>query len=216
MSYITKEKTTMNKDEKNLITINKDLFAFASTFQDGYFANDLNWKKIAVHFKHETSNQRKIVILMQESEQGWFEASATARTGLWQIEQIQVFDKDGGMVSIPRSDMPTPANFDITTIRKIAPAALVLSIQEGPQKIVLEAGAGLTYKVGFKIRFWDEVAFALLSSTIYTITDITGDIITLDQVVTGYAGKTLRLKFPNFADASAEQKGIYQFIGSNF
>lgn len=216
MSYITKEKNTMNKGEKNLITIDKAMFAFASTFADAYFADSLNWKKIAIHFKHETSNQRKIVALMSESNQGWFQASAMARTGNWQIEQIQVFDKDGDMVSIPRSDMPSPASFDIETVRKIAPAELVVSITEGPQRFNLASGKGALYEVGYNVRLWDDVALDYFNGMVYTITEVSGDSIDLDEAISGYEGKTLRLKFPSYVDASPKQKGIYQFIGSTF
>jgi hypothetical protein len=69
MSYITKNRDTMYKDEKNLVTLDKDLFAFASNFSDAYFANDLNWKKVAVHYKHSTSNQTRIIVLIKEQEE---------------------------------------------------------------------------------------------------------------------------------------------------
>lgn len=215
MSFITKDRNVMYKNERNKIMLNKDLFAFASSFNDAYFANDINWKKVAVHFKHTGSNQRKIIVMMDESSEGWFEASEMARTGTWEIDQIQVFDKDGDMVSVPRSDMPSPANFDITTTRKIAPAELISAFLDSTH-VLLGLGKAANYEVGFKVKLWDEASVNYLDSTIYTITEISGDMITLDQSVVGYVGKILRLKFPNFNDASSRQRGIYQFVGSTF
>lgn len=215
MSYITKDKDTMFKEERNQVTLNKELFAFASDFNDIYFANDLNWGKIAIHFKHSTSNQKKIVVLREESNTGWFEASALARTGVWQIEMIQVFDKDGDMTDVKRSGMPSPENFDITTTVKIAPSESIISFQDDSNVVV---GAGKTefYEVGFKVRIWDDVANIEHDAVIYTITNIVGDIITLDTPVANHAGKTLRLRFPSFADSSARQKSIFQYVGITY
>jgi len=214
MSYITKERSTMFKDERNRITINKDLFAFASEFRDEYFANDLNWKKLAIHFKHTTSNQRKIIVLMQDSNEGWFEISEMGRTGVWEVEQIQVFDKDGGRDSVLRSTMPDPSNFDIITERKIAPTELIVSANG--TSVTLDTNKAVNYEVGFKVMLYSDTDLMFLNNTVYTITNIAGDVVTLDQPFTGYQGKTLRLKFPNYADASPRQKGIYQFVGVTF
>lgn len=188
MSYITKEKNTMNKGEKNLITINKAMFAFASTFADAYFADSLNWKKIAIHFKHETSNQRKIITLMSEADSAPFEMSEMARTGNWQIEKIQVFDKDGDMVEVPRSDMPSPSSFDFATVRKIAPSETIVAINEGPQKLVLGSGKGALYEPGFKVRLWNNTLLNFHDSTVYTINTINGDELELDLPVANYVG----------------------------
>lgn len=334
MAYITKEKDTMNKQEVNRITINKDLFAFASDFQDVYFANDLNWKKIAIHFKHTTSNQKKIIVLLQDSEEGRFEVSAMARTGAWQIEQIQVFDKDGGMEAIKRAGIPEATAMDISVIRKIAPSEIITNISSGSSVLTdyvpngsangtlsfqgevivdlnsgwaaggtlttsigvafsSQSGAGgalyleefvngswteiqnyitssdavwnanntinasatalrmrivnndsmnsmiygsftaqtmsavaqvlsvapgktLNFEVGYRVRIWDEVAMGYHDAFVYRITAVVNDTITLDGPIANHTGKTLRLKFPSYADASAKQKGIFQFVGTLF
>lgn len=334
MAYITKDKDTMNKEDRNKISIDKDLFAFASNFEDIYFANDLNWKKIAIHFKHTTSNQKRIIVLLQDNDEGHFEVSAMARTGSWQIEQIQVFDKDGGMEAIQRAGIPEATAMDISVIRKIAPSEIITNIafstsvltdyvpsnlangtlsfqgevivdlnsgwaagsnlatfvglafssQGGAggalyleqlingswteiqnyitssdavwnanntisanatavrmriinndsmnsmiygsfsaqamsdENQVLTVGAGKTtnFLVGYTVRIWDEVALGYHDAVIYTITDVTGDNITLDKDILNHSGKTLRLKFPSYADASANQKGIFQFVGTLF
>lgn len=215
MAYITKDKDTMNKEDRNKISINKDLFAFASNFEDIYFANDLNWKKIAIHFKHITSNQKRIIVLLQDNDEGHFEVSAMARTGAWQIEQIQVFDKDGGMEAIQRAGIPEATAMDISVIRKIAPSELILSIANN-KELTVSAGQTTNFLVGYTVRVWDEIALDYHDAVIYTITDVTGDVITLDQDILNHSGKTLRLKFPSYADASANQKGIFQFVGTLF
>lgn len=212
MSYITREKDSMYKGEKNLVSINKGLFAFASDFNDEYFANDLNWKKIAIHYKHSGSNQKKIIVLMSDSDQGWFEASETARTGSWLVEQIQVFDKDGDMSVVPRTDMPSPDAFDIITNRKIAPSELI-SLVSGSTVTVPSVD---NYEVGFKVKLWDDLAFQYLNATIFTIVSVSGNVITLDQPITDHQGKTLRLKFPLYADSTLKQKSVYQFVGVTF
>lgn len=215
MSYITKNKTTMVKKERNKITINKDLFAFASTFNDVYFANDLNWKKIAIHFKHATSNQKKIIVMMNESSEGWFEASEMARTGTWRIEQIQVFDKDGDMTSVPRLDMPNPSSFDIVTELKISPSELIVSFSNS-NTFTLGTGKGELYGIGYKIKVWDDVANNYHNQTVYTITAINGDVITVNYDITNRTGKTLRLKFPEFKNSDSSQRSMYQYVGSNW
>jgi hypothetical protein len=212
MSYITKNRNTMYKNEKNLITLDKDLFAFASDFSDVYFANDLNWKKVAIHYKHSTSNQTRIIVLLKEQEEGWFEISEMARTGTWQIDRIQVFDKDGGMETILRAGMPSPATFDIVANRKIGPSPSI-SLVSG-SSVTVESAADL--EVGFKVKLWDNVAFQYLNATVFTIQNIVENVITLDQTITGHSGKTLLLRFPSFSEASPKQKGIYQFVGSTF
>lgn len=215
MSYITKDKNTMFKDERNKITINKQLFAFASDFSDSYFANDLNWKKIAVHFRHTTSNQKKIIVLMSDSNSGWFEASALARTGNWEIKEILVFDKDGDFTSVPRTDMPNPESFDISTATKVAPSELIVSFQDAFNPIL---GSGKTelYRVGYKVVVWDEVLNQQHNATVYTITAINEDKITLNMHVNDFSGKTLRLRFPAFRNSSAEQRSLFQYVGTGF
>lgn len=215
MSYITKNRDTMFKDERNKITLNKDMFAFASDFNDVYFANDLNWKKLAIHFRHAGSNQTKIIVLMEDSNEGWFEASGLARTGSWQIEKIQVHDKDGDMDTVLRSGMPSPANFDIVTTTKIAPSEAISFVTDATH-LALGAGKAALYEVGFKVIIWDDVANAQHGSTLFTITEIVGDVLTLDQAVTSYAGKTLRLRFPAYNQSSPRQKSIYQYVGVTF
>lgn len=200
----------MVKEERNKITINKDLFAFTSTFNDVYFANDLNWKKIAIHFKHSTSNQRKIIVLREDANEGWFELSALARTGLWQIDKIQVFDKDGDMTYVPRSGMPSPTSFDISAVTKIAPSEPIVSFQDA-SNVILGINKGSLYEINFRVRIYDDTANAYLNPVVYVVSGITENVLTLDQAVTNYAGKTLRLKFANYSDCSPRQKSIYGF-----
>lgn len=354
MSYITKNRTEMFKNERNQITLDKDLFAFASNFNDSYFANDMNWKKLSIQFRHSTSNQKKIVVIMAERNDGWFEASTLARTGSWQIDRIQVFDKDGDMDTIYRADMPSPSNFDIETKAKIAPSPLVTGFVENPEAITngdlsnglvnwiaissttvqndgqpyaqfsggtaerglikhfstvpgkrykysfrvqsanavdviiangqnytmtdteasslitrlgltgdtvysgeftasslnttigvrnsvegqvvgfgslssqevcfkLEVAEGDTTDLmeGYELKLWDETAGAFLTEDIYTVKEIIAQpssqlIVFEDQFFGAYEGKSLRLRFPNYSDASAVQKSMFQYVGNVF
>ena len=152
------------------------------------------------------------IVLIKEQEEGWFEISEMARTGSWQINRIQVFDKDGGMETILRAGMPSPATFDIVADRKVAPSPSV-SLVSGNSVTV---GSVADFEIGFKVRPWDNIAFEYLGSTVYTVQTIVGNVITLDQAITGFEGKTLLLRFPNFSEASSRQKGVYQFVGSTF
>lgn len=216
MSYITKQKDTMNKGEKNLISINKAMFAFASTFADPYFADSQNWKKIAIHYKHETSNQRKIIPLMEESSEAYFQMSEMARTGNWQVEQIQIFDKDGDMVSIPRSDMPSPSGFDFTTVRKIAPSETIVAINEGPQKLVLGSGKGALYEPGFKVRLWNDTLLNYHDNNIYTINSIVGDTLTLDQAISNYGAGGPVVRWESSSPNATYNEGVdYITLGAN-
>jgi hypothetical protein len=116
MSYITKDSSSMLRNQRNKIILDKDTFVSLTTFEDLYFANELNWRKIAIHFQHTGSTQRKIIILFNDSSQGWFEVSSLARTGEWPIQMIQIFDNDGDVKVITREDMPDPENFDIEVL----------------------------------------------------------------------------------------------------
>lgn len=116
MSYITKDLSLMDKGGRNKIILDKDAFVSLTTFEDLYFANELNWRKIAIHFQHTGSTQRKIIILFNDSSQGWFEASALARSGEWPIQMIQIYDNDGDVKVVKREEIPSPENFDIEII----------------------------------------------------------------------------------------------------
>jgi hypothetical protein len=215
MSYITKQVSVMEKDNRNRITLNKDLFAFTSDFTDIYFANDLNWKKVAIHFKHATSNQRKIIVLMKDSDSGWFELSETSRTGSWGIEQIQIFDKDGDMYPVKREDMPSPSDFDIQTILKIAPFESIVSFVDSYNPVLAEGKGGL-YEVGFKVRVWDLNTLDFHNQTVYTILAINGDQVTLDYPITNATNKSLKFKFPEFRNSSLRQRSFYQYVNKTF
>lgn len=116
MTYITKDLSLMNKGDRNKIILDKDAFVSLTTFEDLYFANELNWRKIAIHFQHTGSTQRKIIILFNDSSQGWFEASALARSGEWPIQMIQIYDNDGDVKVVKREEIPSAENFDIEVI----------------------------------------------------------------------------------------------------
>jgi hypothetical protein len=54
MSYITGAQSVAKGDREEVF-FDKGAFIFATTFADPYFSNDLVWKKIALHYKDESS-----------------------------------------------------------------------------------------------------------------------------------------------------------------
>lgn len=301
--------------------------------------------------------QRQIVILKDDGSRGWYAPSETCRTGNWEIEKIEIYDKQGDRFEVDRVNMPSPENFDIDVQRKVPPASLVSAVVEEaelvnngtfdsdlsgwtdlgsgashnaaghanyaysgdlglsqvlatvptfrykfewrqvdvqglpslvlnasfrestadtgtfsgvapnrvetatddsfngqtlsaevvaanasslivlgsngnasgtvqfddvsfkavPNKLDLDSGEGENWRVGFKCRIWDDIAGSYLTNDVYEITDITGDQITLDQQIIGdYEGKTLRLRFPEYQDASGVQASLYQYVSQGF
>lgn len=133
MAYVNGE-LSVKKGERAEVYFDKSAFIFATDFTaDEYFADDLNWKRIALHFKDATLNQRDVVILKDDHGRGWFEPSTTSRTGDWILQKIEIFDKDGDFFPIESADIPE--EFKITVQRVIAPASKVVSI-------IFESGAG--------------------------------------------------------------------------
>ncbi len=136
MSYITGN-DPVKKDERGNLSFDKEAFIFATNFaSDTYFADDLNWKRIALYFTDPTSNQRQIVVLKDEYGNGWFAPSSTARTGSWSLSSIEIFDQDGDSFVVERSNMPSPENFDVAVERVIAPASLITNIPTPVEIIV--------------------------------------------------------------------------------
>lgn len=350
MSYIS-GLSSIEKGQRGELFFNKSQFLFATDFAtDPYFEDELNWKRIALHFKDPTSNQRQIVILKDDGSRGWYAPSETCRTGIWEVEFIEIYDKQGDVFRVERNNMPTPGDFDIDVQRKVPPASLVsavveeselvsngnfdtgtsfwtaganatvsvvggrfriatndgngggcfadqlvsttpgkryktsydtqvfqsgresnmqildpsvilnvvsptsvayhsslvdeftatttnttvrltwnaigagnfaefdnVSVREVPNKIALEEDEGLNWRVGFKCRIWDDVAGQYLTNDVYEITDIQGDQFTLDkQIIGDYEGKTLRLRFPEYNDASGVQASLYQYVSQGF
>lgn len=131
MSYIT-GLSSIEKGQRGEIFFDKGQFIFATDFAtDPYFEDELNWKRIALHFKDPTNGQTQIIILKDDGARGWFAPSSTCRTGIWEIEFIEIYDKQGDVFRVERTNMPSPGDFDIDVQRKVPPASLVDSVPAG-------------------------------------------------------------------------------------
>jgi len=68
----------------------------------------------------------------------------------------------------------------------------------------LPAGRGSLYMVGWPMRFWDEATESY--SELRTIANIVGDTVYFDSVFTTTITSLMRLTFPDYTDATEEQK----------
>lgn len=135
MSYIT-GLTSIVKGQRGEIFFNKDQFLFATDFaSDPYFADELNWQKIAVYYADASSGQRQVIILMDDHGRGWFAPSVMARSGDWSVEKIEVYDKQGDFFTIGRDNMPSPEGFDVAVQRVVAPSPSLLAVQENAELV---------------------------------------------------------------------------------
>ena len=136
MSYIS-GLSSIIKGERKELYFNKDQFLFATNFASNpYFADELNWARLALYYKDPTSQQRKIIILKDDNGRGWFAPSEMSRTGTWEVQKIEVYDKQGDFFVVERSNMPSPATFNIAVNRIVAPATPVISCLEGEELII--------------------------------------------------------------------------------
>lgn len=136
MAYIS-GLSSLVKGQRGEFFFNKDQFLFATNFATNpYFADELNWSKIALYYKDSTSGQRQIIILKDDNGRGWFAPSAMARTGAWSIDRIEVFDKQGDFFVVTRSNMPSPATLDIAVQRIIAPSPSISTIVANAEVII--------------------------------------------------------------------------------
>lgn len=96
----------------------------------------------------------------------------------------------------------------------IAPSDTIQSVLD-QKNVILGAGRGALWSVGYKVRLWDNVGNAYLSDPVNEIEAISGDQITFVNSFTTTLLTTHRLKFPDYDDAATTQKR-YCFIGINF
>ncbi|MDD3412403.1 MAG: hypothetical protein PHY47_00220 [Lachnospiraceae bacterium] len=136
MSYIS-GLSSIVKGERGEFFFNKDQFLFATNFATNpYFADELNWAKIAVYYKDATNNQKQIIILKDDNGRGWFAPSEMSRTGSWSVEKIEVYDKQGDCFQVTRSNMPSPETFDVSVQRIVAPSPAISAVVLNSEKVV--------------------------------------------------------------------------------
>lgn len=104
-------------------------------------------------------------------------------------------------------------SFTGVRIGLIAPAPLLTgSITNQKQ---FEVPDGSCYQVGYCVRLWDEVAGDYTADSNNTITDVTGNIVTVQNNFVTTLGPTIRLKFCDYDNSSPEQRARYAYIAPN-
>ena len=114
MAIITKPVGGILKGVPATITLNKsELSALTLVSADSYFSVTANWNKIILSYKSSEGNQQEIVEFdaTLSSPTGFFDVSLKARD-LFEIQVIKIIDFDGGIFTIPRSELTT-ADFDV-------------------------------------------------------------------------------------------------------
>ena len=222
MAYIT-GLGQLVKGQRQEIYFDKGAFIFATNFATNtYFADDLNWSKVALHFFDPTKNQRNVVILMDDESRGWFAPSVTCRTGDWTIEKISIFDKDGDFFEVQKENIPNAAEIKAKVVRIVAPSTQIAGLTNANQTIVLPmsgepASEASNWKAGFKFKLWSVGDNAYLSEDVYTITNIIDNTLVLDKAVIGdITGKTIVMRFPNYSQVSGEQASKYEYVGVGY
>lgn len=116
MSIITKPSSIVKGAEAS-ITLNKvDLVSVvASMGTDAYYEDSSNWSKVILQYGSSTGNQKEIMSFdaTQSSPTSTFLVSDKA-LDIFEVHKIIIVDFDGGVFSIPRSELVT-AEFDIDT-----------------------------------------------------------------------------------------------------
>lgn len=113
MSIITKPGSIV-KGVSATFTLDKSALAALSAVQnDPYFVDSSNWHRIHVVFKSNPGSQYEVVEFdaTQSSPSGHFLISQKARD-IFQVQYMEIFDFDGGVLKIPRSSLVT-SEFDI-------------------------------------------------------------------------------------------------------
>ena len=113
MSIITKPSSIV-KGTSATFTLNKsELLALSPVQADNYFNDSSNWSRVSVVYKSSPGKQYEIVEFnpSQVSPTGSFLISEKARD-IFEVQVIQIFDFDGGVLEIYRSQLIT-ADFDI-------------------------------------------------------------------------------------------------------
>jgi hypothetical protein len=93
----------------------------------------------------------------------------------------------------------------------IAPSPLISSITS-QSVFTVESGQGKYYREGYVLRIWSGTAY--LADTVRTITDVTGDTLTVTPAWTTTLTTSMRIKFADYDDCSDEQVIVYAFIGA--
>ena len=113
MAIITKP-GSITKGTPATFTLNKSqLLSSAPVQADSYFNDSSNWSRVSVVYKSNPGKQYEIVEFdpSQATPTGLFSISEKARD-VFQVQSVQIFDFDGGVLDIYRSQLTT-ADFDI-------------------------------------------------------------------------------------------------------
>lgn len=102
----------------------------------------------------------------------------------------------------------------------IAPSSFIVSVASQSQ-FTITTGHGVRYAVGYKLRLFNKVTPAYESDSVRTITNISGDVITVDSnfTTTLIAGTTHKIKFADYDQSVTSEQFRYCFIsdgGANF
>lgn len=109
MAIISKPEITRGVEA--LITLNRiDLLAHASVVADGYFSSESNWSKIVLNFRSNSRDQIESVVFDSNDEGKFFVSSRSV--GDFLIHSLEIFDFDGGVKTIRRSELNT-VDFDV-------------------------------------------------------------------------------------------------------
>jgi hypothetical protein len=81
---------------------------------DSYFSNDVNWKKVTLHYKSTSSKQYENVIFdaTQSQPTAQFFVSEFA-DDVFVLQHIIVHDFDNGYIFVSRADIPSAGDFDV-------------------------------------------------------------------------------------------------------
>lgn len=133
MSFITTP-GSMVKGTEEVISFNKESFLFQVAISDPFFANERNWKRVALVFEDAAGKQRQYAILSDGWSKAKFQPSETSRTGTWALKEIHMYDHHMGFYKIERAELPTPTDFDIEATRIVAPSATITSFEQAVEK----------------------------------------------------------------------------------
>jgi hypothetical protein len=143
MAIITKPIEGIIKGVPAVITLNKvELANLPIVSSDSYFCIMSNWNKIVVSYKNPEKRQYEILSFdaTQEVPSTTFEVTDKA-FDLFEIQNIQIIDFDGGILKISRSLLNT-AELDVQVITDSESDGFVLLLEDNSY-FLLESGEKL-------------------------------------------------------------------------
>lgn len=117
------------KGDRNDIFFDKDQFLASVTITDPFFANDRNWKRVVLVFMDPLKKQKQFAILTDNWTRANFEPTVTARTGVWSLEEVHIYDMHMGLYIVSRAHLPSPEDFDVEATRLVAPSPTATAIE---------------------------------------------------------------------------------------